>query len=118
MLRGLARERLGLVGAAVVVLFGLMAVAAPLIAPHGPAELHLQDRFRPPSGQYWFGTDEFGRDILSRVIYGARISMGVGLGTMVLAALFGVPIGLGAGYLGGLADTTAMRLADCIFSFP
>ena len=118
MLKSLARDRLGLAGAAVVVLFGLIALAAPLLAPHGPVELHLQDRFRPPSAAYWFGTDEFGRDILSRVIYGTRISLGVGLGTMVLAALVGVPMGLGAGYLGGLADTTAMRLADCIFSFP
>jgi peptide/nickel transport system permease protein len=118
MLRSLARARLGLAGAAVVLLFGVIALGAPALAPFGPAELHLQDRFRPPSGAYWFGTDEFGRDILSRVIYGTRISLGVGLGTMVLAALFGVPIGLGAGYLGGLADTAAMRLADCIFSFP
>ena len=84
MLQGLARERLGLVGAAVVLLFGLVALAAPLLTPYGPAELHLQDRFRAPSGQYPFGTDEFGRDILSRVIYGTRISLGVGLGTMVL----------------------------------
>ena len=118
MLRSLARERLGLAGAAVVGLFALIALTAPWLAPYGPAELHLQDRFRPPAGQYPFGTDEFGRDILSRVMYGTRISLGIGLGTMVLAALIGVPIGLGAGYLGGFADAAAMRLADCIFSFP
>jgi peptide/nickel transport system permease protein len=117
-LGGLARDRLGLVGAAIVGLCALIALAAPLLAPYHPFELHMGDRFLPPTGRYLFGTDEFGRDILSRVIYGSRISMGVALGTMVLAASIGVPTGLAAGYLGGIADTLTMRLWDCIFAFP
>jgi peptide/nickel transport system permease protein len=114
----LAGHRLGLVGAGVVLFLGLVAVAAPLVAPYPPFEMHLQDRFQAPSARYLFGTDEFGRDLLSRVIYGARISLAVGIGTMTLAGIVGVPLGLWAGYFGGAVDTVVMRLADCIFAFP
>lgn len=113
-----ARLRLGLLGVAIVVLFALIALVAQFLAPYHPFEMHMQDRFLAPTGRYLFGTDEFGRDILSRVIYGSRISMGVALGTMVLAASIGIPTGLAAGYFGGITDTLTMRLWDCIFAFP
>lgn len=117
-LRPFTRHRLGLLGVAIVVLFSLIALAAPFLAPYHPFEMHMQDRFLSPSGRYLFGTDEFGRDILSRVIHGSRISMEVALGTMILAASIGIPTGLAAGYFGGITDTLTMRLWDCIFAFP
>jgi peptide/nickel transport system permease protein len=80
--------------------------------------MHMRDRFLAPTERYPFGTDEFGRDILSRVIHGSRISMGVALGTMILAASIGIPTGLAAGYFGGITDALTMRLWDCIFAFP
>ncbi len=116
--RGFAKHRVGLLGAAIVGLFGLIAMLAPLLAPYHPFEMHLRDRFLAPTGRYPFGTDEFGRDILSRVIFGSRISIGVALGTMIVAASIGVPTGLAAGYFGGLTDTLTMRMWDCIFAFP
>ena len=118
ILGGLRVSPLGLAGGVLVLLVGLVALAAPLLAPYPPFEMHMQDRFQPPSTKYLFGTDEFGRDLLSRVIYGARISLAVGLGTMALAGLVGIPIGLCAGYVGGVLDTLVMRLCDCVFAFP
>jgi peptide/nickel transport system permease protein len=117
-LRRALRAPLGLLGAALVGAFCLLAAAAPLVAPYPPLEMHMGDRFQAPSAAYLFGTDEFGRDILSRVVHGARISIGVGLLTAALAALVGVPGGLAAGYQGGMTDTVIMRLCDCIFAFP
>jgi peptide/nickel transport system permease protein len=101
-----------------VAVFGVVALAAPAVAPHSPFEVRMGDRFQAPSGTYLLGTDEFGRDILSRIVYGARISIGVGLVTALLAAALGVPAGLFAGYAGGLADTVIMRGCDGIFAFP
>ncbi len=118
ILTGLRVSPLGLAGGVLVLLLGLVALAAPLLAPYPPFEMHMQDRFQPPSTRYLFGTDEFGRDLLSRVIYGARISLAVGLGTMALAGLVGIPLGLCAGYVGGVLDTLVMRLCDCVFAFP
>jgi len=117
-LRAFVRQRLGLLGVAIVMLFTLIALMAPLLAPYHPFEMHMRDRFLAPTERYLFGTDEFGRDILSRVIHGSRISMGVALGTMLLAASIGIPTGLAAGYFGGITDTLTMRLWDCIFAFP
>lgn len=112
------RTPLGALGAALTLGFGVLAMAAPLLAPYPPLEMHMADRFQPPGPRYLLGTDEFGRDILSRVIYGTRISIGVALVTAALAGLVGVPAGVTAGYRGGLADTLIMRLCDCIFAFP
>jgi peptide/nickel transport system permease protein len=103
------------------------AVFAPWVAPHNPfdsATLNLSDGFTPPawtekgSARYLLGTDDQGRDVLSTIIYGARISLGVGLASVLLSAVLGVSLGLAAGYLGGRPDAFLMRVADIQLSFP
>jgi peptide/nickel transport system permease protein len=96
----------------------LMAILAPQIAPHDPDLPHLADKLQPPSATYLLGTDQFGRDILSRVIYGARISLVVGAGGTGLAFLVGVILGSIAGYVGKMIDEGLMRLMDLIMAFP
>lgn len=95
----------------------LMAILAPVIAPHNPTFVNPVDRLQPPSSNYWFGTDTFGRDILSRAMHGARVSLFVGLSVMVIAALIGSVIGLVAGYYNRI-DTPLMRVMDGLMAFP
>lgn len=111
----LAAARLGVPLAAGIVLLGL---AAPLVAPYGPLEMHPGEELRPPSRQYLLGSDEFGRDILSRIVHGARISLLVGLLSVGIGTLVGGSLGLLAGFWGGLLETLATRLADCLLAFP
>jgi peptide/nickel transport system permease protein len=104
-----------------VVLLGvLVALAAlgPVLVPHDPMEISFTDKLQRPSAQHWFGTDEAGRDILSRVIIGARISLVAALVVIVLATAIGVPVGLTSGYLGGWLDHVAMRITDMFVGFP
>jgi len=96
----------------------LAAVAAPLLAPYDPTAVHMKDRLQPPSLHYLLGTDELGRDLLSRVIYGARASFSVGVVAVGLALAVGVPLGLWSGYYGGAVDTVVMRLLDALLAFP
>jgi peptide/nickel transport system permease protein len=114
----LFRNRKGAGGTAVLLLLVAMAVFARQIAPYDPIELHLQDQLHPPSTQYWFGTDELGRDILSRIISGASISLQAGLMAVILAAAVGVATGLLAGYMGGWFDIVFMRVWDTFLAFP
>lgn len=118
MLRRLFTNRKGAFGTLVLALLIAMAVFAPQIAPYSPIELHLQDRLAPPSAKYWFGTDELGRDILSRVIFGASLSLQAGLVAVSLAAAVGVLTGLVAGYIGGWLDAVIMRFWDTMLAFP
>jgi peptide/nickel transport system permease protein len=116
-------DRLAMVGLAFVVVLILAAVFAPLIAPYGPKQqlpngLTLAGNPRPPGGQFLLGTDPLGRDEFSRLLYGARISLVVGLGSAALGAAIGLLIGGVAGLFGGLSDKLLMRLADVILSFP
>jgi ABC-type dipeptide/oligopeptide/nickel transport system permease subunit len=99
---------------------GLIAVAilAPWIAPHNPVRGELDDYLQEPGGRYWFGTDTFGRDVFSRVVYGARISLGVGAAVQASALTIGVGLGLLSGFYGGRVDNLIMRLAEIIFAFP
>ncbi len=110
---------LAAIGVVLVILFVLCAIFAPWIAPQDPAGIHLPDRLSPPSHAHWFGTDELGRDILSRIIYGSRISMFVG-GCVVLIALgLGLIIGSIAGYYGGSVDRFVnVVLMNAFLSFP
>jgi len=108
----------GFIGSALVFSYVLMAIAAPLIAPYDPLIMHPQDRFYPPSGRYLGGTDQFGRDILSRLIYGARASLCVAVVSVGLAAISGGFLGAVFGYLGGKLDILLMRLIDILISFP
>jgi peptide/nickel transport system permease protein len=108
----------GSFGTAVMLLLIAAAILAPLIAPYDPLELHVKTRLKPPTATYWFGTDELGRDIFSRILYGARISLEIGLLAVGLAALVGVVTGLLAGYMSGAADAVIMRFWDTLLAFP
>lgn len=102
--RSLRRQPLAFIGIALMVMFAIMAVFAPLLAPYNPAALDLLHRLQPPSGAHWLGTDELGRDILSRVIYGARLSLTVAVSVVGLSLLLGLIFGGLAGYYGKWVD--------------
>ncbi|RMG62046.1 MAG: ABC transporter permease [Calditrichaeota bacterium] len=112
------RSPTGLIGACIVALAVLVAVFAPQIAPYDPYQQHLSETLRPPSPQHWLGQDDLGRDILSRIIYGTRISLKVGFVTVGVSAVFGMLIGGVAGYLGGWVDEILMRITDILLAFP
>jgi len=103
-----------------LIVAGLLAVAlaAPWLAPHAPTAIFSGAEIRPPDGRFLLGTDEVGRDVLSRVLYGARVSLGVAIPSVALAALVGTALGVGLGYLGGVPDMLAMRAFDVLFAFP
>jgi peptide/nickel transport system permease protein len=109
---------LSAVGLALSAAFVLMAIAAPLLAPHDPLAMDPSNRLAAPSALHWFGTDDGGRDILARVIYGTRSSLLTALGILSLASLIGTSIGLAAGYFGGWVDETLMRITDMFLAFP
>jgi peptide/nickel transport system permease protein len=117
-LRAFFSNRLAIFGTAVMTVFVLMAVFAPLVAPYDPLQTDLPQKFDGPSLAHPFGQDELGRDILSRVIYGARISLTAGLAAVVLATVVGTIVGLTAGYLGRWPDSLLMRLMDVLLAFP
>src|SRR5688500_9385414 len=112
------RSPLTVAGLALIVLLALIAVSAPLIAPADPLKQVLSTRLEPPSAAHWLGTDQLGRDVLSRMIYGARISLLIGTVVVGLAASLGTFVGLVAGYAGGWLDEVMMRLTDVFFAFP
>lgn len=116
--RRLLRKPSGVTALALVGVLLAAAIFAPLLAPFDPLELIANQRLVPPGGIYLLGTDDLGRDILSRVIFGSRISLRVGLLSVAIAALIGGPLGLLAGYVGGWFDEIAMRLMDILYSFP
>lgn len=117
------RHRLGVVGAAILISFGIAAVFAPFVAPHDPndidtSRLPAPGRPAPPSRQYLWGTDDLGRDYLSRAIFGARISMSVGFVSMGIATVIGTIVGAASGYFGGRVDKIIMRIVDILLCFP
>jgi peptide/nickel transport system permease protein len=112
------RSIVGLVGAALVGLFILVAALAPLLSPYDPVATDFAEVLSPPSAKHLFGTDDIGRDILSRVIYGSRVSMQAGLFTVAVALSIGLPLGLIAGYVGGRVDNLLMRALEVVLSFP
>jgi len=117
-LRRLVRRKGALVGLAIIVLFVAVAVLAPLIAPYDPAAQGWTLVRKPPSWAHWFGTDEVGRDILSRIIFGARASLLAGVISVCIAVGIGVPLGLTAGYVGGFVDALLSRLTDAMLACP
>lgn len=116
--RRLLRSRIGLLGIVFIGVLILVAIFAPLLAPHDPFEQNIIRRYEAPSSEYLLGTDEMGRDILSRIIYGSRISLQVGLFSIGLALISGVFLGLLAGYYGGVLDMIIMRIMDIMLAFP
>lgn len=120
--RRLLRNPLSAFGLAVIALLVLAAVLAPVLVPYPGdalgATVRPDRQFEAPGGEFWFGTDDLGRDVFSRVLFGARISLVAGCMTIGLALLIGVPLGLVAGYAGGLIDEAIMRVTDVMLSFP
>lgn len=112
------RQPLTVVGLAIVLLVLVVIAAAPLIAPYNPDEVALALRLKPPSAAHWFGTDEVGRDLFSRVIYGARASCGSAFAIVALSTIVGALIGCLSGILGGRLDTAIMRLMDILLALP
>ncbi len=114
----LFRTRKGVIGTAGLAVLTLLAIFSPFVAPYDPNLLHLEAQLAPPSSTFWFGTDELGRDILSRVIYATRPAIRAGLSAVILAAAIGTLTGLLAGYLGGWLDSIIMRIWDALLAFP
>jgi peptide/nickel transport system permease protein len=112
------RNRLAVVSLAVLMAVHLAVFLAPWIAPHSPEALELAKRFYAPSTEHWLGTDEYGRDVLTRLLFGGRVSLAVGLASMIASMVLGVTVGAVAGYAGGLADVVLMRLTDGMLSVP
>ena len=118
-LRRMARQnKLAAFSAVLIALVLLLAVFAPLVAPYGEAEQDVLARLQPPSAAHWFGTDELGRDVLSRILYGSRLSLAIGILPSVISLVIGIVLGLLAGYFGGWADYVIMRLAEVMLSVP
>ncbi|MFJ7974885.1 ABC transporter permease [Peribacillus sp. NPDC096379] len=112
------KNKVALVGLGIVLFFMIIAVFAPLLAPYGINEQELSIRNNPPSPEHWFGTDDFGRDIFSRVLYGARISLWVGLVSVSGSVIVGCFLGIIAGYYGRWIDTVISRIFDIMLAFP
>lgn len=113
-----SQNRLSWIGLLLLAFIICVAVLAPWIAPHDPLEQNIVARLEPPSAEFWLGTDSYGRDVLSRLIYGARISLFVGFFAILIAMLVGTAIGVAAGYIGGLFDQIVMGVLDVMLAFP
>ncbi len=118
LLRRILSQKSGLFGAFLILLFLTTAAFPNLFAKYDPLEMNKQHRLEAPSAQFWFGTDEFGRDIFSRVIFGSRVSLFISFFTVMLANFGGIILGVFGGYFGGIRDNIIMRLMDVLFSFP
>lgn len=117
-MRSLRRNRMAMLGLFIILFWAIAAIIAPFTAIRDPIAQSIGDRLQAPSVQYWFGTDELGRDVFSRVIYGARISLPIGFVVILFAVMVGSLVGASAGYLGGMYDLLVMRLADITLAFP
>ncbi|PZU20944.1 MAG: ABC transporter permease [Shinella sp.] len=117
-IRVFRRNRMAVVGLVIVALLVLVAFAAPILSPHDPYRVALDEQLLPPSMTYWLGTDNFGRDLLTRILYGARISLLVGLVPSFISLMIGAVMGIVSGYYGGRTDFIIMRLADTMIAFP
>jgi peptide/nickel transport system permease protein len=114
----LRKNRLSWVGLGLLLLIIIAAVFAPWLAPHDPLQQNIAYRLEPPSAEFWLGTDSYGRDVLSRLIYGTRVSLLVGFVAILIAMAIGSSLGVLAGYIGGLFDRLVMGLVDVLLSFP
>ncbi len=114
----LKKNKLALIGAGVVILLSILALAAPFLTVYSPGEQDIGNRLLAPSAQHLCGTDELGRDIFSRMLYGARVSLSVGFIAVFISTFIGVALGALAGYFGGLLDNIIMRIVDIMLSIP
>jgi len=118
LLKNYRENKLILTGTVLIVVFFILAVLAPLLTPYDPNYVQVENRLMTPGEHHWMGTDGFGRDILSRVIYGARFSLSLAIVVVVLNLVLGLIIGSVAGYFGGLVDEVIMRIVDILLAFP
>jgi ABC-type dipeptide/oligopeptide/nickel transport system permease subunit len=116
--RAFFRNRIAMVGLVIVIIMILAALLAPYIAPHDPNKISAMNRLSPPSAEYLLGTDNFGRDIFSRLLYGAGISLVIGFTAQSVAITIGISLGLISGWFGGWIDDVIMRLTDAVFAIP
>lgn len=116
--RARSRARISWIGVTIVVAFVLLAIFGPLLAPADPLAQNLTDRLQPPSAAHLLGTDALGRDVLSRVIYAARIDLPIGLAAALISATVGIVLGAAGGFIGRWVDTVLMRLGDLVMAFP
>jgi peptide/nickel transport system permease protein len=116
--RRLRRDKAAVAGFVIILGLTFLAAFGPAVAPHSPTDQSFIDKLKPPSRAHLMGTDEFGRDTFSRVIYGARVALRVGLTPVIFALVIGVAAGLAAGYYGGVTDQIIMRLSDILLAFP
>jgi peptide/nickel transport system permease protein len=112
------RHRPALLATLLIALYGIAAIFAPLVAPHDPLDMSVAPRLYPPNIENWFGSDEYGRDIFSRIVYGARIAFAVGTCAALLAGVIGSSVGVAGGYAGGYVDRAVTVLIDLVFAFP
>jgi peptide/nickel transport system permease protein len=116
--RRLRRSKSAALGGIILIALVAAAFTAPLLTPYEPLEMNPVDRLQPPNVRHWLGTDVFGRDMLTRILFGSRISLQTGLISVTIALLIGVPLGLASGFYGGLVDRSMMRLVDLMLTFP
>jgi len=112
------RNRISWIGVVLLLILVSLAVFAPVISPYNPVEQHITDQFKGPSAKYWLGTDEYGRDLFTRIVWGARISLTVGTVSVILGMIVGSILGMYAGYKGGVRDELIMRVMDVFMSIP
>ena len=117
-LRGVRRDRAAMAGLVIFLALVGMAIFADWVAPYNPTTVHMRERLQEPSAAHWLGTDELGRDVLSRIIFGARASLAVGSIAVGIAAAIGIMLGLSASYYGGAVDLLIMRILDGLLAFP
>ena len=118
LLRMCRQNKLAAFSAVLILVVILIAIFAPVLAPYGEAEQDLISRLQGPSAAHWFGTDELGRDVFSRILYGSRLSLTIGILPSIISLVVGIFFGLLAGYFGGWVDYVIMRLADIMLSIP
>lgn len=116
--RSFRKSKAALFGLAIVTFFIIISIFGPLVAPSGMNDQLLSNKLQPPSAEHWFGTDDLGRDIFSRILYGARISLTVGFSAVLLSAVMGSFLGIVAGYYGRWVDTIISRIFDIMLAFP
>ena len=116
--RSFKKSKSALVGAGIVVFFVLLAIIGPIIAPFGMNDQNLANRLLAPSGDHWFGTDDLGRDIFSRILFGARLSIWVGFASVIMSVVVGTFLGIIAGFYGRWVDTIISRIFDIMLAFP
>lgn len=117
-MKTLLRHKMAMSGAAILLALGAVAILAPWLAPYDPLGINLPEALLPPSSAHWLGTDQLGRDVLSRLMYGSRISLLIGFIAVGVAMLVGTTVGVLAGYFGGKVDAILMRVVDTMLAFP